>query len=312
MEPARSGSIVNLASIYGFVGSAGTADYAAAKGAIVLFTKSVGREVAPLGIHVNAVAPGFIDTPLLEPMADMKDMLLMQIPSAPARRGRGGREPGALPRRRRGELLLRRRAHAHGRLLDLTMPTIFSRIIEGELPGTFVWRDDLVVAFLSINPLKPGHTLVVPRVETDHWLDLDLAVAQHCMVVSQFIGKAQQAAFNPTRDRAADPRHGGAPRAPARRCRSGPSPTSTSPNAARSVDPADLERAAEAIRTELRAQGHDEATQRLSASSTMHRPRWRSNGQARWGRSGSAGSMRCGPLLRTLFTSVLTGCIVSR
>ncbi len=82
MEPARSGSIVNLASIYGFVGSAGTADYAAAKGAIVLFTKSVGREVAPLGIHVNAVAPGFIDTPLLEPMADMKDMLLMQIPSA--------------------------------------------------------------------------------------------------------------------------------------------------------------------------------------------------------------------------------------
>jgi 3-oxoacyl-[acyl-carrier protein] reductase len=82
MEPARSGSIVNLASIYGFVGSAGTADYAAAKGAIVLFTKPVGREVAPLGIHVNAVAPGFIDTPLLEPMADMKDMLLMQIPSA--------------------------------------------------------------------------------------------------------------------------------------------------------------------------------------------------------------------------------------
>ena len=79
------------------------------------------------------------------------------------------------------------------------MPTIFSRIIEGELPGTFVWRDDLVVAFLSINPLKPGHTLVVPRVETDHWLDLDLAVAQHCMVVSQFIGHAQQAAFNPTR-----------------------------------------------------------------------------------------------------------------
>ena len=39
----------------------------------------------------------------------------------------------------------------------------------------------------------------VPRVETDHWLDLDPAVAQHCMVVSQFIGKAQQAAFNPTR-----------------------------------------------------------------------------------------------------------------
>ena len=143
MEPVRSGAIVNLASIYGIVGSAGTADYSAAKGAIVLFTKSVGREVAPLGIRVNAVAPGFIDTPLLAPMADMRGMLEMQIPSGAARRGRGGREPGALPRRRRGQLLLRRRADPHRRLLDLTMPTLFSRIIEGEIPGTFVWRDDL-------------------------------------------------------------------------------------------------------------------------------------------------------------------------
>lgn len=81
MEPARSGHIVNIASIYGIVGAAGTADYSAAKGAIVLFTKSVGREVAALGIHVNAVAPGFIDTPLLAPMADMRGMLEMQIPS---------------------------------------------------------------------------------------------------------------------------------------------------------------------------------------------------------------------------------------
>ncbi len=42
------------------------------------------------------------------------------------------------------------------------MPTIFTRIIDGELPGRFVWRDDHCVAFLSINPLQPGHTLVVP------------------------------------------------------------------------------------------------------------------------------------------------------
>ncbi len=139
------------------------------------------------------------------------------------------------------------------------MPTIFSRIIEGELPGTFVWRDDLVVAFLSINPLKPGHTLVVPRVETDHWLDLDLAVSQHCMVVSQFIGKAQQAAFNPTRIAllilGMEVAHVHLHVLPI-----WAESDVNFANAARSVDPADLERAAEAIRTELRAQGHDEAS----------------------------------------------------
>ncbi len=53
------------------------------------------------------------------------------------------------------------------------MPTIFSRIIDGELPGRFVWKDDDVVAFLSIAPMMPGHTLVVPRDEVDHWIDLE-------------------------------------------------------------------------------------------------------------------------------------------
>ena len=53
------------------------------------------------------------------------------------------------------------------------MPTIFSRIISGEFPGRFVWRDDRVVAFLSIEPMRPGHVLVVPREEVDHWIDLD-------------------------------------------------------------------------------------------------------------------------------------------
>ena len=51
------------------------------------------------------------------------------------------------------------------------MATIFTRIIQGEIPGTFVWRDDLCVAFMSINPLRTGHTLVVPIEEIDHWLD---------------------------------------------------------------------------------------------------------------------------------------------
>jgi histidine triad (HIT) family protein len=79
------------------------------------------------------------------------------------------------------------------------MPTIFTRIIEGELPGTFVWRDDVCVAFLSIAPLKAGHTLVVPRAEVDHWIDLDPEVNAHLMRVAQQIATAQQRAFSPAR-----------------------------------------------------------------------------------------------------------------
>jgi histidine triad (HIT) family protein len=79
------------------------------------------------------------------------------------------------------------------------MPTIFSRIIAGELPGRFVWRDDQVVAFLSIEPMMPGHTLVVPRAEVDHWIDLDADLASHLFVVAQQIGKAQQLEWDPLR-----------------------------------------------------------------------------------------------------------------
>jgi len=77
------------------------------------------------------------------------------------------------------------------------MPTIFTRIINGELPGRFVYRDARCVAFLSINPIRPGHTLIVPRAEVDHWLDLAPDLAGHLMQVSQLVGKALQAAFTP-------------------------------------------------------------------------------------------------------------------
>ena len=79
------------------------------------------------------------------------------------------------------------------------MPTIFSRIISGELPGRFVWRDEHAVAFLSIQPMRPGHTLVVPRAEVDHWVDLDPALASHLFQVAQQVGLAQRTEWNPMR-----------------------------------------------------------------------------------------------------------------
>jgi len=79
------------------------------------------------------------------------------------------------------------------------MPTIFSRIIQGELPGRFVWKDERVVAFLTISPVKPGHTLVVPREEIDHWIDLEPDLARHLTDVCQAVGRAIHQAFRPER-----------------------------------------------------------------------------------------------------------------
>jgi histidine triad (HIT) family protein len=79
------------------------------------------------------------------------------------------------------------------------MASIFSRIIAGELPADFVWKDDVCVAFLSNRPLRPGHTLVVPRLEIDHWIDLEPALLTHLANTAKMIGRAQMAAFNPAR-----------------------------------------------------------------------------------------------------------------
>ena len=79
------------------------------------------------------------------------------------------------------------------------MATLFTRIINGELPARFVWQDGQCVAFLSIAPLRPGHTLVVPRLEVDHWLDADPELISHLTTTAQIIGRAQMAAFRPAR-----------------------------------------------------------------------------------------------------------------
>lgn len=79
------------------------------------------------------------------------------------------------------------------------MATLFTRIINGELPGRFVWSDEKCVAFLSIGPITQGHTLVVPRVEVDKWTDASAELVAHLSTVAQTIGQAQLKAFGAER-----------------------------------------------------------------------------------------------------------------
>ena len=138
------------------------------------------------------------------------------------------------------------------------MPTIFTQIIEGALPARFVWKDDRCVVFLSNRPLRPGHALVVPRQEIDHWLDLGPELLAHLVEVAQTIGRAQMAGFKPERIgmmlAGLEVPHCHFHVVPIRGLRDldfgnqDPNP-----------DPAMMDQAAETIRTELRRLGHSEA-----------------------------------------------------
>jgi histidine triad (HIT) family protein len=75
------------------------------------------------------------------------------------------------------------------------MTTIFTRVIQGEIPGTFVYKDEACVAFMSINPMADGHVLVIPRDEVDHWVDLSPYIASHLFEVSHRISRALSVAF---------------------------------------------------------------------------------------------------------------------
>lgn len=77
------------------------------------------------------------------------------------------------------------------------MASLFTKIIRGELPGRFVWRDERAVGFLTVAPLRPGHTLVVPIEEIDHWLDVPPELMQHLTAVAQKIGQSIQETFRP-------------------------------------------------------------------------------------------------------------------
>jgi diadenosine tetraphosphate (Ap4A) HIT family hydrolase len=79
------------------------------------------------------------------------------------------------------------------------MPTIFTRIIDGEIPSRMIWEDEACVSFLDVRPLAPGHCLVVPRIEVDHWTDLDPELAAHLTTVAHAVGNAQRSVFQPAR-----------------------------------------------------------------------------------------------------------------
>jgi diadenosine tetraphosphate (Ap4A) HIT family hydrolase len=79
------------------------------------------------------------------------------------------------------------------------MATVFTKIIKGDLPGRIVYEDAHAVAFLTVAPIRPGHTLVVPRVEVDHWVDLPDGVLRELWSAAGTVGRALDEAFRPRR-----------------------------------------------------------------------------------------------------------------
>jgi histidine triad (HIT) family protein len=73
--------------------------------------------------------------------------------------------------------------------------TIFTRIIKGEIPAYRISEDEFFLAFLDINPLREGHTLVIPKTETDHFFDLDQNYLSRILVFAKPIAKAIEKSF---------------------------------------------------------------------------------------------------------------------
>lgn len=79
------------------------------------------------------------------------------------------------------------------------MATLFTKIIDGEIPGRFVWEDDVCVVFLTIEPITDGHAMVVPKAEIEQWTDADAETWAHLQEVARIVGRAQQAEWESPR-----------------------------------------------------------------------------------------------------------------
>lgn len=74
---------------------------------------------------------------------------------------------------------------------------IFCKIVKGEIPSHKVFEDENYLAFLSIRPINPGHTLVIPKAHTDYFFDLEDKELGDLLIKSKPIAKALKKAFNP-------------------------------------------------------------------------------------------------------------------
>jgi len=75
------------------------------------------------------------------------------------------------------------------------MASVFTLIMEGKIPGNFVYQDDIAIAILTIQPIREGHVLVIPREEIDQWSDLPVETAAHLTKVSHKIANAMKTIF---------------------------------------------------------------------------------------------------------------------
>lgn len=72
------------------------------------------------------------------------------------------------------------------------MSSVFTKIIDGDIPGRFVWADDICVVFATIAPINDGHMLVVPREEVDQFTDASDELLAHMTAVAKIVGRAQR------------------------------------------------------------------------------------------------------------------------